>query len=391
MNAQTHDLAVSLVPPVSLRVESGVMEGKMLSLAVRRLQRFVACPLCQTQSSRVHRRDRRTLRDLPWGPFPVQIVLRVRRFRCAERTCPRRVFPERLPDLVAPYARATRRFREALHTLGVARGGNPGARVGQRRRLPASPSTLGRRVRARPALPPCLPRVIGVDDFAKRKGQSSGTIIVDLEHRRPLALWEDRTAPALATWLPAHAAVEVVCSDRSTEDARGSAAGAPQATPVADRGHLLKNLRAALERLVDRQATAVRHVSLPATRRASPSVTSDRSLPGPLPPAHRSPPEQVRRQAAQERRPMRVAHVRELHAQGKSIRAIAEAVGLRRTTVTRYVRADGFPERASRRSMPGILAPFVAHLQQRWDASCRNGSQLLREIQAQGFTGSRKQ
>jgi len=88
---------------------------------------------------------------------------------------------------------------------------------------------------------------------------------------------------------------------------------------------------------------------------------------------------------------MRVAHVRELHAQGKSIRAIAEAVGLRRTTVTRYVRADGFPERASRRSMPGILAPFVAHLQQRWDASCRNGSQLLREIQAQGFTGSRKQ
>jgi transposase len=391
MNSQTRDLVESLLPPSLLRLESIVIEGAKISLTVRSLQHSVPCPLCQTPTSRLHSRYRRTLRDLPWGPFPVEIVLSVRRFRCARQTCPRRVFTERVPDLVAPYARATLRFRASLLAVGVALGGNPGARLGQQLRYPTSPSTLVRTLRAVPALPPCLPKVIGVDDFAKRKGQSYGTVIVDLERRRPLDVLEDRTAPTLATWLRAHPSVELVCSDRSTEYARGIAEGAPQATPVADRWHLLKNLREALERIVDRHANALRHVALPATRRASPSVTADAPPPGTLPPAHRSPREQVRRQAAQERRQVRFTHVRELHAQGMSLRAIAAGVGLSRTTVTRYVRADGFPERASRRSMPGILAPFLVHLQQRWDAGCCNGSELLREIQAQGFTGSRKQ
>lgn len=363
----------------------------MITMTVRSLQGSVHCPVCQTPTSRLHSRYRRMLRDLPWGTLPVQVVLRVRRFRCVQRGCARRVFTERLPDFVLPYARSTRRFHDALRAVGVALGGKPGSRLADQLRLPTSPSTLVRMVRAVPTLPPCLPRVIGVDDFAKRKGQSYGTVIVDLERHRPLALLEDRTAPTLANWLRQHSSVEVVCSDRSTEYARGIASGAPQATPVADRWHLLKNLREALERFLDRHTSTLRNISLSPTRGSSALAALDAEPAASAKPSHYSAREQLRREGARERRQMRFEQVRDLHAHGKSIRAIAQEVGLSRTTVTRYVRADGFPERAHRRSAPGILAPYVAHLQQRWDEGCHNGSQLLREIQAQGFVGSRKQ
>src|SRR6266849_2234326 len=372
MNIKSFDLAVSLLPQVSLGLESVVIEGKSITVTVRSLQQAASCPLCQTPSSHLHSRYRRTLRDLPWGPFPVQVVLRVRRFRCARRACLRRIFTERLPDVVAPYARSTRRFRDSLRAVGIALGGKPGARLGHQLRLPSSASTVVRTLRTTLTFPPCLPRVIGVDDFAKRKGQCYGTLIVDLERRRPLDLLEDRTALTLAGWLRTHPSVEIVCSDRSTEYARGIAEGAPNAMAVADRWHLLKNLREALERLLDRHSHALHHVSLPARRRASTlTLRSDAAdaLPAKAP---RSAREQVRRETARERRQLRFSQVRDLYAQGWSVRAIAAETELSRSTVARYVRADGFPERADRRSGLGILSPFVAHLQQRWDEGCRN-------------------
>src|SRR5581483_3902201 len=213
-------------------------------------------------STRLHSRYRRTLRDLPWGALPVRLVVRVRRFRCALRSCGRRVFTERLPAVAAPHARSTTRFRQSLSEVGIALGGKPGSRLAQRLRLPGSASTLLRSLPSAPSVPPALPRVVGVDDFAKRRGKSYGTIIVDLERRRPLALLEDRTASTLAAWLADQPQLEVVCSDRSTEYARGIALGAPQATAVADRWHLLKNLREALQRLLDHHQKEVRDIAL---------------------------------------------------------------------------------------------------------------------------------
>lgn len=162
MNILSSELAVSLLPPVSLRVESIVSEGTRITLTVRSLQKAARCPICQTSSARLHSRYRRTLRDLPWGPFPVQVVLRVRRFRCARRGCPRRVFTERLPDLVAPYARSTQRFRDSLRTVGLALGGNPGAL-----RSPASASYQLEYSRADRA---CAPRSAALPATGHRGG-----------------------------------------------------------------------------------------------------------------------------------------------------------------------------------------------------------------------------
>jgi transposase len=138
--------------------------------------------------------------DLPWGPLTVRIRLLVRTFVCRIPTCTRRIFTERVPELVAPYARKTHRLIAALQAIGVALGGQAGARLAHRLGLPASRDTLLRLVRRLP-LPAVRPlSAIGVDDWAHRKRQRYGTIVVDLEQRRPVALLHDREAETLADW-----------------------------------------------------------------------------------------------------------------------------------------------------------------------------------------------
>jgi transposase len=386
----SQDFPVPLLPSVPLRVESVVIDANLITVTARSLQASGACPLCHTPSTRLHSRYRRTLRDLPWGPLPVRLVVRVRRFRCALRTCRRRVFTERMPALATPHARSTARFRRSLRDVGFALGGKPGSRLAHQLRLPGSASTLLRSLPVPPPMPPALPRVVGVDDFAKRRGKSYGTIVVDLERRRPLALLEDRTAPTLAAWLKDQPQLEVVCSDRSTEYARGIALGAPQATAVADRWHLLKNLREALERLLDHHQRELRDITLPVVRREGDVGTAEKAGTSTRLPAKRSLRERAVRQGRRERRRARFEAVRAMRAEGVSLAAIARHFGLSRTTVARYVQADAFPDWAAHPERPGILDPFEAHLRRRWDEGCHSGLELLREIQAQGYRGSHK-
>jgi transposase len=391
MNIHSKNLALTLLPHAALRLVGMTIDDNVLTLTVRSVAGGAICPVCETKTVRIHSRYQRMLRDLPWGSVPVLVILKVRRFRCARRSCPRRVFTERLPDLVTPYGRSTIRYRHALRDVSFALGGNSGARLAHKLRLEASPTTLLRSLSSSPTAVAPVPRVIGVDDFAKRRGHTYGTIIVDLERHRPIALLEDRSASTLATWLKTQPTVEVICSDRSSEYTRGIAEGAPHAMAVADRWHLLKNLRESLERLLDRNAGTLREISLPTTRRVSTASTPSRDSDLTLKPAYRSPGEQSVRHAKRERRHADFVQVRELHDQSVSVREIAVQLGLHRSTVTRYVRADAFPEQANRRPPSDILAPYQDHLQRRWDEGCRNGLALLREIQALGFPGSRKQ
>ena len=220
--------------------------------------RDAACPECGTPSRRVHSRYRRTVADLPCHNRALLLRLVVRRFRCAHPDCPQGIFCERLPGLLATHARYTHRLADAHRDIGFALGGEAGARLAGRLDMPTGPDTLLRRVKDAPEEPAPAPRIIGVDDWAIRKGQRYGTILIDLERGRVIDLLPGRDGEALKVWLREHPGIELVSRDRWAAYAQAVSEAAPQARQVADRWHLLKNLREAVERLLARMATEVR-------------------------------------------------------------------------------------------------------------------------------------
>jgi transposase len=179
----------------------------------------------------------------------VTLRLRAGRWRCRNPGCTRRIFTERLPEAAVPFARRTHRVADVVRMIGHSAGGRPAERLMERIGMTVSDDTILRHLkRAAQGGPPLpSPRVVGIDDWAWRKGQSYGTILVDLERRVVADVLPDRSASSSATWLARHPGIEIVSRDRCGLYAEAARRGAPKARQVADRFHLLQNLREAIE------------------------------------------------------------------------------------------------------------------------------------------------
>jgi transposase len=380
-----------LVPDATLlRLEAWSVDdtATQITLRVRSTQATAPCPLCDTPAQRIHSRYERTLADLPWAQYRVRLQLRVRKWFCRNRSCPRRIFTERLPTIAAPWARRTLRLAQRLVALGVALGGKAGGRLGHQWALAVSRNTLLRLLRKLPlpALP--TPRVLGVDDFALRKRHTYGTILVALEHRQPVALLPDRTVETVARWLQEHPGVEVIARDRSSAYAEGARQGASAAIQVADRFHVLQNLREALDHVFTTYPQAFDAVN--ALERQQPVLLPDGGGAVPVPPPAETPtPAQQRAAQRQARRQALHTQVWTLHQQGWTGAAIAQHVGLSLRTVQRDLRTATFAGR-KRRSDAGdsLLNPYNPYLLERWNAGCYTAMRLFRDLQQRGYPGS---
>jgi transposase len=288
------------------------------------------------------------------------------------------------------YARRTLRHERALETIGLALGGEAGQRAAGKLGIKVSADTLLRRVRSIPDSEVKPVRVLGVDDFAFRRGHRYGTILVDQEEHRPIDLLPDREAATLRTWLQGHPEIEIITRDRSQAYAEASRSGAPQATQIADRFHILGNLREAVERILVKRHPVLRE----AAKEISPRYQTEQMLKAEGLIKELSdrvaPVNQKALDLSQQRRARRLARyaeVKHMKQQGLPIRQIAQQLGAHRRTIRTFLRAESFPERQAPKPRATLLDPFVEYLKKRWEDGCHNGSQLYREIRRQGYRG----
>lgn len=352
----------------------------LIDVVAHSTQDQAVCPTCQQLSRRVHSYYQRAPADLPILGQRVRLCLQVKRFRCQAQECPKTTFAQRLPALLAPHAQQTERLHTALGAIAFALGGEAGSRVAMKLAMPVSGDTLLRMIRKTPEPTPTMPAILGVDDWAQLRGRVYGTILVDLQHRRVVDLLNDRTAETLAEWLKTQFRVKIVARDRSREYIRGITLGAPQAQQVADRWHLLVNLRETLERLLDRLRPKL-FLPLPAQPDAIPILRR----------RYRGRQEMAARDGRRARRLALHEKIHRLRRAGHAIRAIARRLQIGRMTVYKYLSTECVPERVVRRRVPSKLDPYLDYLVQRWKAGCRNASQLWREIREQGYPGVPKQ
>jgi transposase len=357
--------------------------NKGLVILAQTNQSGAVCPNCQSLSERVHSYYSRQAQDLPLSDKCVELKLRVRRFRCLNSQCPQKIFAERL-TLLVPHAQRSSRLKQALKTLAINLSAEVAATLVPLLHLGRiSPDTLLRMVKQSLATSTDSSTIIGVDDFAFRRGQRYGTIIVDLVQHKPIDLLPDRSAATLSRWLKSNPQVELVTRDRSTEYARAITQGAPNALQVADRWHIIKNWKEVLERVFQRlyapQMQRLKASGRLAVKKAGQRATSSSSSS-----------QKAAAKAARERRIARYDAIKELEARDCNISEIAQQLQMSRTTVRKYLSMPNPPVAPEKRRVRQISEPYLSHLQNRWVQGCHNASQLWRELVKLGFSGTYK-
>jgi len=322
-------------------------------------------------SRRVHSRYQRRLGDAAAGGQEVLIHLQVRRFFCGNPGCAKTTFAEQVPGLTTRYGRRTPGLDQMLQAIALALGGRAGSRLTGRLACAVSRSTLLRLIRAMPDPPTGQVKIVGVDDFALRRGHVYGTVLIDIQTRRPVDMLPERSADSFRSWLEARPGVEVICRDRGGCYAEGAALGAPAVVQVADRWHLWHNLAGAVERAVARHRSCLQDDP---AEPGTPDPPAEPAAEGPL---------GLRTRARHD----------EIHAalgRGLTQAEISRALQLDRKTVRRYAAAatPGELSGGAQATRASLLDPHLPYLNARWEEGCRSTGRLHQEIRARGYRGS---
>lgn len=348
------------------------------------------CPACGSVSARVHGGYSRTVADGAAAGRPILIILRVVRFRCVNPSCPKATFAVQADGLTSRYCRRSVPLTQMLTEFGLELAGRAGARLAGRLGITVHSSTVLRLLAAIPGPEAgAAPDILGVDDFALRKGHVYGTVLVNMENGDVVDMLPDREAGTVEAWLKAHPGAAVICRDRAGAYAEGARNGAPAAIQVADRWHMWHNLAGYAEKTVGRHRACL----LEAARETA-AVGDEDDAAGEeaqdAGPQHQAPPDESSpepRLAVRTRE--RYADIRARLDAGQSKAAIIRATGLSPKTVNRFARAESIDELLVKAlARESRLDEFKPYLCRRWNEGARDASVLHTELRQQGWNGS---
>jgi transposase len=361
------------------QIEEVEQTGSTLRVRVRTLSTESCCPICAVASKSIHSYHLRQLKDLPAGDQAVLLSVRTKRFRCRNPDCPKTTFVEEIPGHLGEICPTdtTPEYRVMAHWTGCGWSSRCATCLPSAHAI--SGCTLLRILRQHGLPDREAASVIGIDDWAKRKGQRYGTIVVDLERHQVVDLLEDRESDTVAAWLQTQPQVHTVARDRSLQCAQGIAEGAPQAVQIADRWHLLKNLSETVERALQEL--------LPKMKRKLTLSVYDNAPREKFP---RAAADQERQAASRAQRLRDYTLVQYLRREGHGERRIARVLGLSRGKVHAFYHAETFPERKGH-YVRSMLDPYLPYLEQRVSEGCLNAIQLWREIRERGYPASSSQ
>jgi transposase len=363
-------LSQLLRAPVGSRLVRTEFDGTTLTLGIATTTPYASCPACGQETWRVHSRYTRKLAEEPVFGHRVRLRMAVRRFLCPGPQCPRRIFVEPLDGLAARYARTTTRLARTHLEIGLALGGEAGARLAVKLAMPTSPDTLLRRVKRAEVRSSESPR------------------FVDLETSEVIDLLPDRDAATVKVWLSAHPGVELVSRDRASSYSQAATEAASQAQQVADRWHLLKNVREAIERLLDRHLPIITEALKPTDPDPGKAKASPDDEPSPalntVAEETSNSPRKAAALARRRRRFERFQQVHELHRQGTPIRQIALDLAMTRKLVRRFLSHKKYPESAPRRRRRSVMDAHREWIDSQIAKGKINAAELHRELAARG-------
>jgi transposase len=276
-----------------------------------------------------------------------------------------------------------------LAQIGLATGGEAGVRLARDLAMHTSPATMIRLVRQLDTPVTTTPRIIGIDDWAFRKGRTYGTIIVDHELGKPIDLLPSSAGDDVKAWLAQYPSIEIVTRDRSGEYRDAITQALPEATQIADRWHLLKNMTETIQRHISKRYKSLRQSM--AKRAQEDAVDLDIENGEKRRRYARHPAGEAIHTARTQARQALYDAVKARRAQGAYTTDIAREFNLSRATVSRWVNSESLPpDTRGRFKRKCLIDEYETYLHKRLAEDCTNQSQLWREICKQGFTGNRE-